>query len=59
MYFSEDLENIAIYNAEGKLVSRNEQNTDTMNLSELPKGIYLFSGQNKTGYKVLKKIVKE
>ncbi|WP_418251505.1 T9SS type A sorting domain-containing protein [Flavobacterium covae] len=59
LYFSEDLENITIYNGEGKLVLKNEQNMNTMNLSDLPKGIYLLSGENKTGYKVFKKIVKE
>lgn len=59
LFFSEDISTVKITNMAGGLVKSFNPNGKSINLSGLPKGIYLLTATTKAGAQVTKKLIKE
>jgi len=51
-----DIANVKVFNNTGQLIL-NEYNTNEINVSKLPNGIYILSIEISTGYIIYKKII--
>ena len=57
--FADNLNSIAIYQCDGKLIKNIESNFDLISMSEFQSGIYLFKFTMSNGASITKKIIKD
>jgi surface protein len=58
VFFSKELQNIEIYSIDGRLLKRSSKG-DSIDISELPKGIYIIKAYDLSGNILSKKIIKD
>lgn len=57
LYFSEEVSNIKLIDLSGKVLKQISFKTKSINVSDIPKAIYVLSAIDKTGNKISKKLV--
>ena len=58
LHFSQPLKEITVYDLSGKLIKTQKELSEKLNVNDLPKGIYILSGVDKSGNKFNQKFVK-
>ena len=58
LHFSEPLKEISVYDLSGKLIKTQKDLSGKLNVNDLPKGIYILSGVDKSGNKFNQKFMK-
>lgn len=58
VFFSKELQNIEMYSADGRLLKRSSKGK-SIDISELPRGIYILKAQEVSGSELSKKIIKD